>query len=110
MNDSTVNANQAGGLRNVAGLLILRNAQILGNLNGYGITNEQGGFLIYSGGEVRNNSGGGIQSDNSTAELSGLTIDGNTVGGGLHNKGVLGKILRFESDGFSLNVKANDLE
>ena len=25
-------------------------------------------------------------------------------------KDVLGKILRFESDGFSLNVKANDLE
>jgi len=26
------------------------------------------------------------------------------------SKGVLGKILRFENDGFSLNVKANDLE
>jgi CSLREA domain-containing protein len=90
LNNSTVNANQAGGLHNIAGLLVLSNVQILDNLQGYGITNEQGGFLQYTGGEVRNNGGGGILNDDSTAEINNLTVDGNTVGGGLYNKGVSG--------------------
>lgn len=92
INNSSITANQGGGVVNDGGLMTLTNIDISGNLLGPGIANLGGGFLQFNGGSVTGNQGGGIFNKSSTAKpLTALTVSGNSLGGGIHNDGLSAK-------------------
>lgn len=87
ISDSSVTANQGGGIHNDGGLLTLTNVTTSDNSLGVGVANLNKGYLTYNGGIVSNNQGGGIYNKNATAQpLTSLTISGNSNGGGIKNE------------------------
>ncbi len=92
VNNSSLTANQGGGIHNSGGIADLTNALVSGNTMGYGIANLNKGYLLINSGEISNNQGGGILNKGSTANsLSGLIIRDNSLGGGIHNDGLADK-------------------
>jgi hypothetical protein len=87
LSHSTVSVNQAGGLYNKGGSVVLAAVDITDNTNGYGLSNLNQASLIFNAGTVSGNQGGGIYNATSTADLSNLDLISNTVGGGLYNTG-----------------------
>ncbi len=83
---SEIALNHNGGIFNAGGAVILSNAQILSNTQGYGIWNE--GALVFSGGALKGNAGGGLHNSGSpapSASLSDVSVIGNTGGSGIYN-------------------------
>ena len=83
---SEIALNHNGGIHNAGGVVILSNAQILSNTQGYGIWNE--GALVFNGGALNGNLGGGLHNSGSpvpSASLSDVSVIGNTGGSGLYN-------------------------
>ncbi len=92
INNSSVTANQGGGVVNDGGLMTLTNVNVGDNVLGSGVANLGGGFLQFNGGSVIGNQGGGILNKSSTAKpLAALTVSGNSLGGGIHNDGLSAK-------------------
>lgn len=87
LSNSTVDANQGGGITNDGGGLMLSNVNIINNTGDYGIRNQNHGPFTFDGGLVSGNQGGGIYNSTSSATLSNLSIVSNTGGGGVYNSG-----------------------
>jgi uncharacterized repeat protein (TIGR01451 family)/CSLREA domain-containing protein len=83
---SEIALNHNGGIYNADGAVVLSKAQILSNTQGYGIWNE--GALVFSGGALNGNVGGGLHNSGSpapSANLSDVSVIGNTGGSGIYN-------------------------
>jgi CSLREA domain-containing protein len=87
LSSSTVADNQAGGIYNNGGGLVLNDVSVTGNIGGYGLRNQNQASLFFNGGSVSANQGGGIYNTYSTANLVNLTISGNSLGSGVYNTG-----------------------
>ena len=94
---SEIALNHNGGIHNAGGVVILSNAQILSNTQGYGIWNE--GALVFNGGALNGNLGGGLHNSGSpvpSASLSDVSVISNTGGSGLYNASGSMTVLRSQ--------------
>jgi uncharacterized repeat protein (TIGR01451 family)/CSLREA domain-containing protein len=92
---SEIALNHSGGIHNAGGIVIVSKTHILSNTQGYGIWNE--GALVFSGGALNGNAGGGLHNSGSpapAANLSDVSVIGNTGGSGIFNASGSTTVLR----------------
>ena len=87
LSSSAVSDNQAGGIYNDGGNVVLTDVSITGNTGGYGLRNQNQASLSFNSGSVIGNQVGGIYNTYSSANLSDLLISGNLNGSGVYNFG-----------------------
>jgi len=86
LSDSTIDANQGGGINSDGGLSTLNNVYVRRN-GGPGIRNENIATLTFNGGTVSHNSSGGVYNSASNATLINVAVISNTGSGGVFSAG-----------------------